>query len=220
MTTLRQFLVWCNNKDVVPFLSALAKKEAYYVQEGLDVFKTAISSRVLTWDIFSRQNMRMSVLLEKEKALHSTLHNNITGATPSFSTDTVTLGKHYPRGPHWSCSQHKTFRRQCAVLASPNAASANWLLSAVIKKILKYAKSGNIPSTTVNIWVGRRIHVKWLCKPNIMVEKWPWVACAITLIDWRDVEEHHFNFTVVCPMGTTITQLLKDRLTIKWMVKP
>ena len=31
MTTLRQFLVWYNNRDVVPFLEAIGKQFAFYI---------------------------------------------------------------------------------------------------------------------------------------------------------------------------------------------
>jgi hypothetical protein len=44
MSTLKNFLIWYNNKDVVPFLAALERQVEFY--EGLGV-KDAIRSRVL-----------------------------------------------------------------------------------------------------------------------------------------------------------------------------
>ena len=38
MTTMRDFLVWYNNRDVVPFLGALDKQFAFYQQQNIDMF--------------------------------------------------------------------------------------------------------------------------------------------------------------------------------------
>ena len=43
MQTFRDFLIWYNNLDVVPFLKALDKQSAVFADKGIDMFKTAIS---------------------------------------------------------------------------------------------------------------------------------------------------------------------------------
>ena len=43
MATLRDFLVWYNNRDVTPFLDAIAKQAAFYKQQNIDMFKDGIS---------------------------------------------------------------------------------------------------------------------------------------------------------------------------------
>ena len=48
MTTLRHFLVWYNNRDVVPFLQAIDRQFAFYQQRGIDMFKQGISEPGLT----------------------------------------------------------------------------------------------------------------------------------------------------------------------------
>ena len=48
MTTLRDFLVWYNNRDVVPFLQAIDRQFAFYQQRGIDMFKQGISLPGLT----------------------------------------------------------------------------------------------------------------------------------------------------------------------------
>ena len=48
MTTLRDFLVWYNNRDVVPFLQAIDTQFAFYQQRGIDMFKQGISVPGLT----------------------------------------------------------------------------------------------------------------------------------------------------------------------------
>ena len=39
MTTFRDFLVWYNNLDVVPFVEAVEKFQQFYVDKGIDVFQ-------------------------------------------------------------------------------------------------------------------------------------------------------------------------------------
>ena len=48
MTTLRDFLVWYNNRDVVSFLQAIRRQFAFYEQRGIDMFKQGISVPGLT----------------------------------------------------------------------------------------------------------------------------------------------------------------------------
>ena len=43
MTTMRDYLVWYNNRDVTPFLEAIAKQFAFYHDRGIDMFKDGIS---------------------------------------------------------------------------------------------------------------------------------------------------------------------------------
>ena len=48
MKTMRDFLVWYNNRDVVPFLQAIDKQFAFYQQQNIDMFKDGISVPGLT----------------------------------------------------------------------------------------------------------------------------------------------------------------------------
>ena len=43
MKTMRDFLEWDNNLDVVPFLDAIEKMTKFYAERGMDMFKCAIS---------------------------------------------------------------------------------------------------------------------------------------------------------------------------------
>ena len=43
MTTMRDYLVWYNNRDVTPFLDAIAKQFAFYRDRDIDMFKDGIS---------------------------------------------------------------------------------------------------------------------------------------------------------------------------------
>ena len=48
MKTMRDFLVWYNNRDVVPFLDAIDKQFAFYKQQNIDMFKDGVSVPGLT----------------------------------------------------------------------------------------------------------------------------------------------------------------------------
>ena len=43
MTTMRDYLIWYNNRDVTPFLDAIAKQAAFYRDRHIDMFKDGIS---------------------------------------------------------------------------------------------------------------------------------------------------------------------------------
>ena len=43
MTTMRDYLIWHNNRDVTPFLDAIAKQAGFYKQHNIDMFKDGIS---------------------------------------------------------------------------------------------------------------------------------------------------------------------------------
>ena len=43
MKTMHDFLVWYNNRDVVPFLDAIDKQFAFYKQQNIDMFKDGVS---------------------------------------------------------------------------------------------------------------------------------------------------------------------------------
>ena len=43
MTTMRDYLIWYNNRDVTPFLEAISKQFAFYRDRDIDMFKDGIS---------------------------------------------------------------------------------------------------------------------------------------------------------------------------------
>ena len=48
MKTLREYLVWYNNRDMTPFLEAIDKQAAFYHDQHIDIFKDGISVPGLT----------------------------------------------------------------------------------------------------------------------------------------------------------------------------
>ena len=82
MTTLRDFLVWYNNRDVVPFLQAIDRQFAFYRQRGIDMFKQGISVPGLTLlYLFNDlpEKTYFTTFNEKNKDLHDLVKENIVG---------------------------------------------------------------------------------------------------------------------------------------------
>ena len=76
-TTLRDFLVWYNNRDVVPFLQAI-----FYQRRGIDMFKQGISVPGLTLlYLFNDlpEKTYFTIFNEKNKDLHDLVKDNIVG---------------------------------------------------------------------------------------------------------------------------------------------
>ena len=42
MKSMRDFVMWYNNRDVVPFLEAIDKQFAFYKQQNIDMFKDGV----------------------------------------------------------------------------------------------------------------------------------------------------------------------------------
>ena len=82
MTTLRDFLVWYNNRDVVPFLQAIDRQFAFYRQRGIYMFKQGISVPGLTLlYLFNDlpEKTYFTIFNEKNKDLHDLVKDNIVG---------------------------------------------------------------------------------------------------------------------------------------------
>ena len=82
MTTLRDFLVWYNNRDVVPFLQAIDRQFAFYRQRGIDMFKHGISVPGLTLRYLFNdlpEKTYFTNFNEKNKDLHDLVKANIVG---------------------------------------------------------------------------------------------------------------------------------------------
>ena len=88
MTTLRDFLVWYNNRDVVPFLQAIDRQIAFYQQRGIDMFKQGISIPGLTLlYLFNDlpEKTYFTLFNENNKDLHQLVKDHVVGG-PSFFT--------------------------------------------------------------------------------------------------------------------------------------
>ena len=82
MKTLRDFLVWYNNRDVVPFQHSIDRQFAFYQQRGIGMFKQGISVPGLTLlNLFNDlpEKTYFTIFNEKNKDLHNLVKDNIIG---------------------------------------------------------------------------------------------------------------------------------------------
>ena len=82
MKTMRDFLSWYNNRDVGPFLEAIAKQFDFYKQRHIDMFKDGISVPGLTLLYLFNDlppKTYFTLFNEKHKGLHKLLKDNIVG---------------------------------------------------------------------------------------------------------------------------------------------
>ena len=82
MKTMRDVLVWYNNRDVVPFLDAIDKQFAFYKQQNIDMFKDGVSVPGLTLLYLLNElhsNTFFAVFNQTNSDLHLLVKDNIVG---------------------------------------------------------------------------------------------------------------------------------------------
>ena len=82
MNTMRDFLVWYNNRDVIPFLQAIDKQFAFYQQHNIDMFKDGISVPGLSLlHLFNDlpNDTYFTVFNRANRDLHKLVKDNIVG---------------------------------------------------------------------------------------------------------------------------------------------
>ena len=82
MKSMRDILVWYNNRDVVPFLEAIYKQFAFYKQQNIDMFKDGVSVPGLTLlYLFNTlpSNTFFTVFNQTNSDLHILVKENIIG---------------------------------------------------------------------------------------------------------------------------------------------
>ena len=82
MTTMRDYLVWYNNRDVTPFLESIAKQFAFYHDRGIDMFKDGISVPGLSLlHLFNDlpNDTYFTVFNRTNSDLHELVKDNIVG---------------------------------------------------------------------------------------------------------------------------------------------
>ena len=82
INTMRDFLVWYNNRDVVPFLEAIDKQFAFYKEQNIDMFKDVVSVPELTLIYLFNElplNTFFTVFNQTNSDLHPLVKDNIVG---------------------------------------------------------------------------------------------------------------------------------------------
>ena len=82
MTTMRDYLIWYNNRDVTPFLEAISKQFAFYRDRYIDMFKDGISVPGLSLlHLFNDlpNDTYFTVFNRTNSDLHELVKDNIVG---------------------------------------------------------------------------------------------------------------------------------------------
>ena len=82
METLREYLIWYNNRDVMPFLDAIAKQAGFYKHQNIDMFKDGISVPGLSLlHLFNDlpNDTYFTVFNRTNSDLHELVKDNIVG---------------------------------------------------------------------------------------------------------------------------------------------
>ena len=82
MKTMRDFLVWYNNRDVIPFFQAIDKQFAFYQQHNIDMFKDGISvPGISLLHLFNDlpNDTYFTVFNRTNRDLHKLVKDNIVG---------------------------------------------------------------------------------------------------------------------------------------------
>ena len=82
MTTMRDYLIWYNNRDVTPFLDAIAKQAGFYKHQNIDMFKDGISVPGLSLlHLFNDlpNDTYFTVFNRTNSDLHKLVKDNIVG---------------------------------------------------------------------------------------------------------------------------------------------
>ena len=82
MKTMHDFLVWYNNREVVPFLDAMDKQFAFYKQQNIDMFKDGVSVPGLTLLYLVNElpsNTFFTFFNQTNSDLHLLVKDNIVG---------------------------------------------------------------------------------------------------------------------------------------------
>ena len=80
MNTMRDYLVWYNNRDVVPFLEAVEKQFNFYQMLKVDMFKDGISVPGLTLKyLFKTTEANFTLINQQNADLHELIRSNNVG---------------------------------------------------------------------------------------------------------------------------------------------
>ncbi len=83
MKSMKDYLMYYNNLDVVPFIEAISKQHQIYRAKGIDMFKDGVSvpSLATKWLYLESETDKFSIPLisKKNGDLHSTIRKNIVG---------------------------------------------------------------------------------------------------------------------------------------------
>ena len=108
MTTFKDFLIYYNNLDVGPFVSAVEKMQQFYFEHNIDLFKVAVSVPGIArrWLFKTAHDAKASFALihPKDDDLYYTMKQNIVGGPSIIFTREAEVGRTFIRNdPNFPC---------------------------------------------------------------------------------------------------------------------
>lgn len=101
MSTFKDFLIWYNNQDVVPFVKAVENLRKFYFERQIDLFKTSISvpgiARKMLFDTGREAGASFALFDEANKDLYFSIKNNLTGGPSTIFHRFHEVGKTFIR---------------------------------------------------------------------------------------------------------------------------
>ncbi len=100
MKTMRDYLIWYNNRDVQPFVEAVDKMAETYRERGIDLFKDGISVPGLTMKYLFKISPQANFALfgNKDQDLYHTFRKNLVGGPSIVFTRYHSAGETRIRG--------------------------------------------------------------------------------------------------------------------------
>jgi len=102
METFQDYLVYYNNLDVAPFVTAIEHFQQFYIEKHIDVFKTAISvpgiARQMLFRAAKEQAATFTLFSGDDEDLHKTVMQNIVGGPSIIFNRHHKAGETYIRG--------------------------------------------------------------------------------------------------------------------------
>lgn len=101
MLSFRDFLMWYNNLDVVPFVEAIEAFKRYFLNDNIDVFKNCISipgaARQMLFETGLKSGASFALIDVFDKDLYDTIKDNIIGGPSIIFTRKHKVGQTYIR---------------------------------------------------------------------------------------------------------------------------
>ena len=97
MTSFKDFLVYYNNLDVGPFVTAVTRMQAFYFEKNIDLFKVAVSvpgiARRMLFDSALKTGSSFSLIHRDDDDLYYTIKKNIVGGPSIIFTREAEVDK-------------------------------------------------------------------------------------------------------------------------------
>ncbi|VDI68728.1 Hypothetical predicted protein [Mytilus galloprovincialis] len=130
MSTFEDFLVWYNNRDVGPFVTAVERLQTFYFKKNIDIFKIAISvpgiTRRMLFQTAKEAGANFALFDKQNKDLYKVFKDNIIGGPSIIFTRYHKAGETRIRVGRPDLSKSDWIGCKCLVFRSHRKTNACW----------------------------------------------------------------------------------------------